>query len=195
MRPTGRTTYTTQTLNRMKRHINLLTIALASLLIVIGCSESANESTTSDLEVSKTTSEAVNGEEKTVATIGIEGMTCEIGCAKFIEGKLSNMDGVLTATVNFEEQKASVEFDPAKTNEKDMVAAISGLADGIYKVNSVAVEAFVKDAPAKKATNSEKANNGKKEDSRGASEKSHESVEAPVNIEFPNIFDAFRNLL
>ena len=46
----------------------------------------------------------------------ISGMTCAIGCAAKIEKSLNNMDGIKTATVNFEKKSATVEYDLAQIN-------------------------------------------------------------------------------
>ncbi|MBN2436562.1 MAG: copper-translocating P-type ATPase [Spirochaetes bacterium] len=46
-------------------------------------------------------------------TISIGGMSCA-SCAKSIEGALSQMDGVILATVNFATERLTVEYDPEK---------------------------------------------------------------------------------
>ena len=41
-------------------------------------------------------------------------MTCEMGCAKTIQKKLAGMEGVKSATVDFKNEMAMVEYDVAK---------------------------------------------------------------------------------
>ena len=47
--------------------------------------------------------------------IKLGGMTCA-NCALKIETKLSNLDGVKNAVVNFANEEATVEYDPKTTN-------------------------------------------------------------------------------
>ena len=73
-----------------------------------------------------------------VATFHIEGMTCEIGCAKTIEEELNNMDGVQQAKVDFEKKQATVNFDLDKLSTNDLVKTTEACADGkTYKVSNV----------------------------------------------------------
>ena len=72
----------------------------------------------------------------------IYGMTCEIGCAKTIEKKIANMDGVKSATVDFDRRLAMVEYDEALVNHTSLEATVTKTAD-IYKVSDMkTVEAF-----------------------------------------------------
>ena len=43
-------------------------------------------------------------------------MTCAIGCAKSIEKKIAKMEGVKSATVDFDRKLAMVEYNEAKVN-------------------------------------------------------------------------------
>ena len=62
--------------------------------------------------------------------LAISGMTCEIGCAKTIQSKLSKKDGVLDAKVIFNDSIANIEFDANKTSKKDLIAFVDGIAGG-----------------------------------------------------------------
>ncbi len=73
------------------------------------------------------------------ATFQIEGMTCEIGCAKLIEGKLAGLDGVKGAKVDFDSKTATVEFDDAKQNSESLTKTVEKIANGIYKVDNMQV--------------------------------------------------------
>ena len=69
-------------------------------------------------------------------TLAISGMTCEIGCAKTIQSKLSKKEGVLNAKVIFTDSIANIEFDANTTSEKDLIAYVNGIAGGdLYKAS------------------------------------------------------------
>src|SRR3989338_1872382 len=56
--------------------------------------------------------------------IGVSGMHCA-SCANTIEKKLSKQPGVINARVNFANEKAIVEYDSSKINEKSIADAIN----------------------------------------------------------------------
>ncbi len=60
------------------------------------------------------------------AVIPIEGMTCT-ACAQSIEHALSRKTGVLSAAVNFANEKAVVEYDPGKVKTEQIDEVIRGL--------------------------------------------------------------------
>lgn len=66
----------------------------------------------------------------------ISGMTCEIGCAKIIQSKLSKKEGVLAAKVVFIDSVATIEFDGNTTSKKDLITFVDGIAGGdLYKAS------------------------------------------------------------
>lgn len=72
------------------------------------------------------------------ASFNIEGMSCAIGCAKTIEKKLAEMDGVENAAVDFDKKTATVEFDANKQTPEKLVQTVEAAADGkTYKVSNV----------------------------------------------------------
>ncbi len=69
------------------------------------------------------------------ASLTIEGMTCEIGCAKAIESKLSSTTGVKEAKVDFEGKVAVVTFDSNQQDLTSLTTTIEAVAGGdSYKV-------------------------------------------------------------
>lgn len=64
------------------------------------------------------------------ATLTIEGMTCEVGCARTIESKISKMEGVSESKVSFEVKKGFFTYDANKTSEAIIIKEINGLLDG-----------------------------------------------------------------
>ncbi len=124
----------------MKISKGIVGLALTSILFV-GCKNSESKPTENKDENLK---QVQIKKKKTVvtkpetATFHIEGMTCAMGCAKTIEEKLSEMDGVQDAKVDFETKTATVNFDLDKLNSDDLVKAAESCADGkTYKVSDV----------------------------------------------------------
>ena len=69
--------------------------------------------------------------------VDIEGMTCEIGCARTIQSKLSKLPGVTNSKVTFESKKGQFTFDTNKVSQEDIVNKISGIAGGdLYSVTN-----------------------------------------------------------
>ena len=99
----------------MKTQKILFSIAIACFVLV-GCKT----------EVKK---ESLAANKQSVS-LAISGMTCEIGCAKTIQSKLSKKDGVLDAKVIFNDSIANIEFDANKTSKKDLIAFVDGIAGG-----------------------------------------------------------------
>ncbi|NMH86966.1 cation transporter [Flavivirga algicola] len=76
------------------------------------------------------------------AEFTIEGMTCAIGCAKTIEKKIAKMEGVKSATVDFDRKLAMVEYNEAKVTPISLEETVTNVAD-IYKVSDMkTVEGF-----------------------------------------------------
>ncbi|MDA9334623.1 cation transporter [Flavobacteriaceae bacterium] len=76
------------------------------------------------------------------AEFGIKGMTCEMGCAKTIEKKLAAMEGVKSATVDFKNEMAMIEYDVAKVNPVSITKTVSSVGKTYSVENMKTVEAF-----------------------------------------------------
>ena len=72
------------------------------------------------------------------AEFTIDGMTCEIGCAKTIEKKISKMEGVKSAKVDFDRKLAMVEYNEAKVTTTSLEETVTKVAD-IYKVSEMKI--------------------------------------------------------
>jgi len=93
------------------------------------------------------------------AEFNIEGMSCAIGCAKVIEKKLSEMEGVKTAKVDFDKKMAMVEYDEAKVTTSSLEETVTKTSDKYTVNNMKTVESFTSNyAKKKKCTEEEKAN-------------------------------------
>lgn len=74
--------------------------------------------------------------KKEKVALAISGMTCEIGCAKTIQSKLSKKEGVIDAKVVFTDSIANIEYDANTTSKKDLIAFVDGIAGGdLYKAS------------------------------------------------------------
>ena len=74
--------------------------------------------------------------KKEKISLAISGMTCEIGCAKIIQSKLSKKEGVIDAKVIFTDSMATIEFDANTTSTKDLIAYVDAIAGGdLYKAS------------------------------------------------------------
>lgn len=117
---------------------SLITLGLASTLF-ISCKDAAEKPKTESTEQTTTTvkKEVVAAKPET-ASFKIDGMTCSMGCAKTIESKLSKMEGVQKATVDFDKKEATVDFDAAVLNTEKLAEAVESTGDGeTYKVSEV----------------------------------------------------------
>lgn len=66
----------------------------------------------------------------------ITGMTCEIGCARLIESKLSKTNGVKFAKVSFKDSLGFVEYDTSILSQFEVNNIVEKIADGnLYKVS------------------------------------------------------------
>jgi len=80
------------------------------------------------------------------AEFTIDGMTCAIGCAAQIQKKMAKMDGVKSATVDFDRKLAMVEYNEAKVTPTTLEEAVAKVSD-TYKVRDMKT---VEDFSAKK---------------------------------------------
>ena len=76
----------------------------------------------------------------TNAEITIDGMSCQVGCAAYIDEELEKVSGVVSADVSFENKLASITYDNSLISEHDIISAINSLKDSAYSVSSVDVE-------------------------------------------------------
>ena len=115
---------------------SLLTIGLVSTLL-FSCKDTASKPVAGTDE-SNTKKEVAVAAKPETASFKIEGMTCAMGCAKTIETKLSKMDGVQKATVDFDKKEATVEFDAAVLTPEKLTKAVETTGDGeTYKVSEM----------------------------------------------------------
>ena len=125
----------------MKTIKSLLTITLV-VAFAISCKNEAKP----EIKTIETASESITKLDPNAtyakAEFTIDGMTCEIGCAKTIEKKMSKMEGVKSAKVDFDRKLAMVEYNEAKDTPNLLEKTVTKVAD-IYKVRDMkTVDAF-----------------------------------------------------
>lgn len=110
-------------------------LILLGVFLFTACKE--NTSQQNKVKTTTNTKKIANKEGLKSIITSIEGMTCEIGCAKTIESKLSKMEGVTFANVNFEAKEGKFTYDASKISAKDIENKINKIAGGdVYKVTN-----------------------------------------------------------
>ena len=132
----------------MKFYKIVFVLAIA-ITTMISCKSETKTATTQTKEIAK-------ADTKELA-INISGMTCEIGCAKVIQSKLSKHDGVLDAKVIFKDSLATVKYDATKTNKASLISFVDGIAGNMYKASEATTKACTKSEKACCSEKKEKA--------------------------------------
>jgi mercuric ion binding protein len=163
-----------QNLNAMKK---LLFLSFSLSIFFFSCGDtktSTNEAELIEIPIPQNKiQKEVLAENKVEVKMEVEGMTCAMGCAKFIQDKVGGMDGIVTSTVNFENKIATFEFDKSTTTPEAIQQFINNIHEGQYKAKTLTSDATI--------------------DSE-ASDKEDESVASVaerINISFPDLFTYF----
>ena len=119
----------------MKTFRNIISVIVLTLFLVNCKNEAKPEIKTVETETAAVKELDLNV-KYAKAEFTIDGMTCEIGCAKTIEKKISKMEGVKSATVDFERKLAMVEYNEAKVTTTSLENTVTKVAD-IYKVSDM----------------------------------------------------------
>jgi Cu+-exporting ATPase len=121
----------------MKALKNILALVMVVFLVVSCKNETQPEVKTIDTQVAAKTEKVLNPDATYIKSeFTIDGMTCEIGCAKLIQRNINKMDGVKTVEVDFERKLAMVEYDEAMVNHTSLEATVSKASD-TYKVSDM----------------------------------------------------------
>lgn len=106
------------------------TFLFLSLMLLLHISCNTSEKKEAKTEISKETVENIKNIE-----VDIEGMTCEIGCAKLIQSKLFKTEGVKFAEISFENKMGKISYDANKISTNDIKNRIQKIAGGdLYRV-------------------------------------------------------------
>ena len=116
----------------MNKKAIFLLLAISALLI-ISCSVNDEKGKTKDIK-----SDVLQIAKMETVSLAISGMTCEIGCAKTIQSKLSKKEGVADAVVVFTDSIATITFDSNKTSAENLSSFITGIAGGnLYTASEI----------------------------------------------------------
>lgn len=120
---------------------SIAAVAIASFLF-ISCKKNTSEVAKTVMNKTETTAPKVKKEiaatNLQTASFKVEGMTCAIGCAKTIQEELTELDGVQTATVDFDKKLATVTFDKTVQNPENLTKVVQATGDGkTYKVSNM----------------------------------------------------------
>ena len=116
----------------MNKKAIFLLLAISSLLIIC-CSINDEKGKTKDIK-----SDVLQIAKMETVSLAISGMTCQIGCAKAIQSKLSKKEGVADVIVVFTDSIASITFDSNKTSTEDLSSFITGIAGGnLYTASEI----------------------------------------------------------
>jgi len=111
--------------------MRLISAYLVVVFAFISCTEVKKENTEKETE---TTKQEVAAVYKNLE-VEIEGMTCEIGCARLIESKLSKVEGISYSNVDFASKTGQFTYDTNKISKEDVSEKINAIAGGdLYKV-------------------------------------------------------------
>ncbi|MFL9844588.1 heavy-metal-associated domain-containing protein [Flavobacterium rhizosphaerae] len=120
--------------------IKTLSVIAFSALVFTGCKNTDKDGTIASPDSEIVTDNAQNKETAAnleTATFKIDGMMCPMGCAATIENKLSGLDGVAQAKVDFDNKLATVSFDAKKQSTENLVKTVEDIADHAYTVSDV----------------------------------------------------------
>lgn len=122
--------------------IKTLSLAIFTLLVAVSCkNDSKAEIKTVEVETEKAQALDPNA-TYAKAEFTIDGMTCQIGCAATIQKKIAKMEGVKSATVNFDKKLAMVEYDNAKVTPTSLEETVANVSENYKVSNMKTVDAF-----------------------------------------------------
>ena len=131
-------------------------VVVVACMVLIGC-KTEDKKNEAKKEVIAANTQKVS--------LHISGMTCEIGCAKIIQSKLSKKEGIASAKVVFKDSLATVEYDANKISKGDIVAFVDGIAGGdLYKASETSHKSCDADCEKKCCTKKESNKKACKED-------------------------------
>ncbi len=123
----------------------VLGITLFSIIVWSCKNEAEPKIETIELAETKAVKEIDADATLAKAEFKIEGMTCAIGCAKTIEKKLSKMEGVKSASVDFDKKMAMVEYDEAKVTTSSLEETVTKASAQYIVSDMKTVESFSSD--------------------------------------------------
>lgn len=111
---------------------------LITCLVIIACKETPKEKAENqDAKIEATKKAEVAANLKSFQ-VDIEGMTCEIGCARLIQSKLYKIDGISYAKIDFEHTNGIITYDSNTLTKKEIITKIEAIAGGdLYSISKI----------------------------------------------------------
>ena len=125
----------------LMKSVNVIIAVFGLALLLVNCKNSTSPEVKT---VEITQEETILDPNATYAKaeFTVNGMTCEIGCARTIEKKIAQMDGVKSAKVDFDRKLAMVEYNEAKVTPTLLEETVTNVAE-VYSVSNMkTVETF-----------------------------------------------------
>ena len=167
----------------MKLHTRFFWIALITFSLTSYACQNESSNTASTYEVEKVYIETEGDEAQTIAYLHIEGMSCEQACGSAVSRAVNGVAGVSTIDLTFDKEKTidvvKVNYDPATSNEDDLIKAVTDIHNGLYQVKKVEVVSIVK---------------AEENDSDQVADNDDASVELR-HFSLPNLSDIIENLI
>ncbi len=159
-------------------------IALSiSLLTLFACQNAVEEKTTEVLE-----------EKLATVEMKVDGMVCAMGCAKFIQDKVAEQEGVKESKVDFESETAYFTFNENAISAEELEKFIDEIHDGQYDA-TIAVKGM-------ESSSTEVSDDKQEEETMEEEEESVEEEKSVVqvvskmqNISFPELLTYFMKRL
>lgn len=163
-------------IKNMRKSFNIFILSGFIGLVIFSCQNPEIKTINTDTKTAETSdSKVVLAENKASVDMKVSGMVCAMGCAKFIQDKVSKLDGVVLSEVNFEEESAHFEFDKTTTSAEEIEKFINDIHDGQYSAKIA-------------EQNKVKIEEGKTDSKES---KSLGSVSESLNFSFPQLFTYF----
>lgn len=155
-----------------KMRTSKLLLGLAFLSLVFGSckNETEPEVKTVAIETTETKTDISADAVIAKAEFNIEGMTCAMGCAKTIEKKLSKMEGVKSATVDFDKKLAMVEFDEGAITTSELEETVKSVGEAYSVSGMKTVESFTTNFAKKECGKDSNKKNCKHQEANASSE-------------------------
>ena len=125
----------------LMKSVNAIIAIFVLALLLVNCKNSTSPEVKT-VEVTQEESTTDPNATYAKAEFTVNGMTCEIGCARTIEKKIAQMDGVKSAKVDFDRKLAMVEYNDAKVTPTLLEKTVTNVAE-VYSVSDMkTVETF-----------------------------------------------------
>ena len=120
-----------------------LTIASICVFTIFLACKNNNQPEVKTVDTIENSAKTINPNAKLAKVeFTIEGMTCAMGCAKTIEKKMANLDGVASAKVDFDNKLAMVVYDKNTVNTKLLEETVKKAGKAYSVINMKQVNDF-----------------------------------------------------